>query len=83
MKKITKKSKSKISIPSRRITKETKMNELLQGNPESAEILFDTGLSCVGCPMAMQETLEQGCLAHGIGKKEIDELVKKLNENGK
>jgi hybrid cluster-associated redox disulfide protein len=62
-----------------KITKKTKMNELLEKNPKAAEILFEAGLSCVGCPMAMQETIEQGCLAHGISKKEIDELVKRLN----
>ncbi len=67
----------------KKITKKTKMNELLEKNPESAEILFEAGLSCVGCPMAMQETLEQGCLSHGISEKEIDKLVKKLNEEGK
>ena len=66
-----------------KITKKTKMSELLQAKPEAAEILFESGLSCIGCPMAMQETLEQGCLAHGMSKKDIDELVKKLNEEGK
>jgi hybrid cluster-associated redox disulfide protein len=32
---------------------------------------------CSGCPMAMMETLEQGCLAHGI---DADEILKELNE---
>lgn len=63
-----------------KITPKTKMNELLQEKPDAAEILFETGLSCVGCSMAMQETIEQGCLAHGMNKKDIDELVKRLNE---
>jgi len=63
-----------------KITKKTKMSELLQKKPEAAEILFKAGLSCVGCPMAMQETIEQGCLAHGMSKKEIDKLIEKLNK---
>jgi len=67
----------------KKITKKTKMSELLEKNPKAAEILFEAGLSCVGCPMAMQETIEQGCLTHGISKKEIDELVERLNEEGK
>lgn len=78
--KITKKSKSKISTPSRKITKETMMSEILEKKPEAAEILFESGMHCVGCPMSMSETLEQGCLAHGMNKKEVDELVKKLNK---
>lgn len=63
----------------KKITKKTKLSELLKINPDAAEILFEAGLSCIGCPMAMQETLEEGCLAHGIGEKEIDELVGRLN----
>ncbi len=62
-----------------KITKKTKLNELLEKKPEAASILFEAGLSCIGCPMAMQETIEQGCLAHGMSKKDIDKLVEKLN----
>ena len=62
-----------------KITKKTKLSELLDKNPKAAEILFEVGMHCMGCPMAMQETLEQGCLAHGMTKKEIDELIERLN----
>jgi hypothetical protein len=34
----------------------------------------------MGCPMAMEETVEQGCKAHGMSDKEIDELLKKVNK---
>lgn len=63
-----------------KITKKTKLSELLNKNPESAEILFESGMSCIGCPMAMQETIEDGCFAHGMSKKDVDELIKKLNK---
>jgi len=63
-----------------KITSKTKLNKILEKNPEAAEILFEAGLSCVGCPMAMAETLEQGCLAHGMNSKEIDKLLEKLNK---
>ena len=63
-----------------KITKKTKINSLLGKNQKAAEILFEAGMTCIGCPMAMQETVEQGCLAHGMTKKEIDELIKRLNE---
>ncbi len=62
------------------ITKKTKLSRILEENSKAAEILFEAGLSCIGCPMAQAETLEQGCLAHGMSKKEISELLKKLNE---
>jgi hybrid cluster-associated redox disulfide protein len=63
-----------------KITRKTKLSELLSKNPEAAEILFESGMSCIGCPMAMQETLEEGCSSHGMSEKEIDELIKKLNK---
>ncbi|MCK4647572.1 DUF1858 domain-containing protein [Candidatus Pacearchaeota archaeon] len=63
------------------INKKTKLNEILEKNENAAEILFESGLSCIGCPMAMQETLEEGCLAHGMDDKEIGELVGRLNKD--
>lgn len=45
-----------------------------------AEILISSGMGCVGCPMAQMETLEQGCLAHGLTEEEINEILKKINE---
>jgi len=63
-----------------KITKKTKLSELLEKNPKATEILFEAGMACVGCPMAMNETVEQGCSAHGMTKKQIDELIKRLNE---
>ncbi len=59
--------------------------EILEKHPESANILFESGLHCIGCGMAMYETLEQGAKMHGMNKKQIDELIKKVNtgEKGK
>jgi hybrid cluster-associated redox disulfide protein len=64
----------------KKITKDTKLSEILRSNKKAAEILFESGLSCIGCPMAMQETLNEGCLAHGMTKKQIEELLKKINK---
>ncbi|MFW6233106.1 MAG: DUF1858 domain-containing protein [Nanoarchaeota archaeon] len=47
---------------------------------EVAEILMSSGMGCIGCPMAQIETLEQGCLAHGLSEKDIKEVVNKINE---
>jgi len=62
-----------------KITKNMTFSEIMKKNPESVEILFESGLHCIGCGMAMQETLEDGCLAHGMNKKQIDAFIKKIN----
>lgn len=55
------------------------MHELLMRKPELAGLLFQSGMGCVGCPMSMGETLEEGCRVHGMSNKEIDKLIEKLN----
>lgn len=45
--------------------------------PEVVEVLLESGMHCIGCPMATEETIEQGAIAHGI---DPDELIKKINE---
>jgi hybrid cluster-associated redox disulfide protein len=67
----------------KKITKKTKLSELMESHPETAEVLLDSGMGCFGCPMAMQETVEDGCRAHGMSDKDIDKLVDNLNKNKK
>ena len=62
------------------ITKDQLISEIITKYPETVEVLLDVGLHCVGCPMRSQETLEQGCQAHGMSDEQITDLVKKLNE---
>jgi hybrid cluster-associated redox disulfide protein len=63
------------------ITKKTKISEILMEKGEiAAEILMNSGMGCIGCPMSQQETLEQGCLAHGMDEKQINKIVEKLNK---
>jgi hybrid cluster-associated redox disulfide protein len=63
-----------------KITKKTNMNELLMKHPELAGLLVQSGMGCVGCPMSMGETIEEGCEAHGMSDKEINKLVEKMNK---
>ena len=72
-----KKQARKKSGKSEKINKTIPLMELMQKHPEAAEVLFSRGLGCIGCPAAMMETLEQGCLAHGI---DPDEVVKEINK---
>jgi hybrid cluster-associated redox disulfide protein len=80
IKKLVKKKNMKIK---NEISKNMTFAELLNKYPESANILFESGLHCIGCGGAMYETIEQGCLMHGFSKKQIDDLIKKLDKEKK
>lgn len=59
------------------ITKDMLIREVLQENPNSAEILMSFGLGCVGCPSAQMETLEEAAAVHGVN---VDNIVEALNK---
>lgn len=82
MKKKTKKTKNS----SKRIKKNPKLilvnknmtfGEILNRYPAAGEIILSKGLHCIGCGMAMYESLEQGAIMHGINP---DKLVKEINK---
>ena len=60
-----------------KISKDTKIGELLEQSPEKADILIEAGMHCLGCPASQMETLEEACQVHGI---DAEELVEKLNK---
>ncbi len=77
----TKTTKKKIAKAGNNlISKKMTFAEIMENYPGSANILFESGLHCIGCGGAMYETLEQGCMMHGFTKKQIDDLIKKLNK---
>ena len=53
-----------------------RIEEIIDQNPNAADILMMSGMHCLGCVMAHTENLEEAANAHGIN---VDELVKKLN----
>lgn len=62
------------------ITKSTKISIIVEKYPDLiSTLIMDYGLHCIGCQMAEFETLEQGATVHGMTKKEITAMVKKLN----
>lgn len=76
---MVKKKQRKTKSKKEKITKGMTFAEVLNLYPKSVEIFFKHNMMCAGCPMAMQETIEQGALAHGIEpKKLVKELNKKL-----
>ena len=61
------------------INKDMTFGELLEKFPEKAAVLGEFGLHCIGCHIAVIETIEQGARAHGLSDDQIDEMVQKLN----
>lgn len=73
-----------MKMAEQKISKKMKFSELLEKHPETVEILFQSGMHCIGCPMSRGETIEQGALSHGINPdKLVEKLNKKLNSNKK
>lgn len=59
------------------ITRATKIGELLNVFPESAPILMEIGMHCLGCPSSQMETIEEAAMVHGI---DPEALVKEIND---
>lgn len=61
---------------SEKISKDMTFHQVLQLSPEVAKVLGKYNLGCIGCMGAMNETLEQGAIAHGL---DVNEILKDLN----
>mgnify|MGYP002801386315 CR=1 FL=1 len=58
------------------VTKEMTIGEVLNINMDSAPILMEIGMHCLGCPASQGESLEEAAMVHGI---DADLLVEKIN----
>jgi hybrid cluster-associated redox disulfide protein len=58
------------------ITKDTRIIDVLQQNPQTAEIFEKLGMGCIGCMGITMETIENGAKMHQIS---LEELLKSLN----
>jgi hybrid cluster-associated redox disulfide protein len=54
------------SAASGAVRKEMTIGEVIEKYPESAPVMLQHGLHCIGCHVALWETVEQGASAHGI-----------------
>jgi len=61
------------------VTNDMSMGEIVSKYPDTAEILYEEGLHCIGCMAAQFETLEEGLEAHGKSEEEIEAIVEKMN----
>jgi hybrid cluster-associated redox disulfide protein len=52
------------------------ISEVVTHHPETMAVFFRHGMTCFGCPMALQETVSQGAEAHGLSS---EEMLKELN----
>lgn len=59
-----------------KVTKDTLIGELLRMDMGIAQILFECGMHCPGCPSAQMETLEEAAFVHGF---DAELLVEKIN----
>jgi hybrid cluster-associated redox disulfide protein len=62
------------------VSRESNLGEVVFNYPETAEILLDYGLHCVGCGAMHYDTIETGARIHGLSDTEIDGLVLRINE---
>ena len=60
------------------ITKDMLIGDIIRNNPDSVEVLFRNGLSCIGCPANQMESLEESCMVHGL---DVNYLLEQLNQN--
>ena len=60
-----------------KITKDMTFGEVLKKYPETVKTFFEYGMHCFGCHLAVEETIEQGALAHGVS---VDQLIEALNK---
>ena len=59
------------------VTKSTMIGELLQIDENSAPILLNIGMHCLGCPSSQMESLEEAAMVHGL---DVDVLVNQIND---
>ncbi len=55
-------------------------SKILESKEGSGEIMAKYGLHCIGCMMARMESLEEGCLAHGLSEENILSLLDEINK---
>ena len=60
-----------------KITKDMTFGVVLKKYPYTVKTFFQYGMHCFGCHLAVDETIEQGALAHGV---EVDKLIEDLNK---
>lgn len=61
---------------SQQVTKDMTFAQVMRMHQDVVKVLGKYNLGCVGCMGAQNESLEQGCGAHGLN---VDDVVRDLN----
>ena len=59
-----------------KITRDMGIMELVEQYAQTARVLMQFGMGCLGCAAAHFENIEQGAKAHGM---DVDKLMEALN----
>lgn len=66
----------------KKITKKMKISEVIKKYPKTIFVFIDYGLHCLGCPMAIGETIEEAAQLHRLDlKKLLADLEKVAKQN--
>ena len=60
-----------------KITKDMLIADVLKADESLAEVFYEFGMHCLGCPISHGENIEQAAAAHGI---DLNSMLSKLNE---
>ncbi|RNC69019.1 MAG: DUF1858 domain-containing protein [Desulfuromonadales bacterium] len=61
---------------SQQFNKDMTFAQALTTHPDVAKVLRKYNLGCIGCMGAQNESLEQGCAAHGL---DVEDILRDLN----
>ena len=63
------------------ITRETVIGDIVDFDPETAEVFMDCGMHCIDCPVSRMESIEEACEVHGVDPDELSENLKDYFEH--
>jgi len=63
-----------------KINKDMMIADVLKADEELAEVFYEFGMHCLGCPIAHGENIEQAAAAHGI---DLEAMLTELNKRAK
>lgn len=61
------------------ITKDEKINDIIDKYPEITPILLGYGLHCVGCNFSHHDTIATGAKVHGLTDEDVEMMIKDAN----
>jgi len=61
----------------KKIAKEMSISEVVKKYPKTTFVFMDYGLHCIGCPMALDETIEEAAKLHHL---DLDKLLNDINK---